>query len=121
MTQTGKPFLVAVVGCTAGGKTALALELARRHGGEIVSCDSMQIYRGWISGQPSRTRQSARGFRTGCWMWQTPPTRAAIPARTMCAMPARRWRTFRRAESRPSSAGGRGCIRTPSCAAGRLR
>lgn len=46
MTQTGKPFLVAVVGCTAGGKTALALELARRHGGEIVSCDSMQIYRG---------------------------------------------------------------------------
>ena len=35
-----------MVGCTAGGKTALALELARRHGGEIVSCDSMQIYRG---------------------------------------------------------------------------
>lgn len=41
-----KPFLVAVVGCTASGKTALAIELARRYGGEILSCDSMQIYRG---------------------------------------------------------------------------
>ena len=46
MTNADKPFLVAVVGCTAGGKSALAVELARRHGGEIVSCDSMQIYRG---------------------------------------------------------------------------
>lgn len=46
MTDAAKPFLIAVVGCTAGGKSALAIELARRHGGEIVSCDSMQIYRG---------------------------------------------------------------------------
>ncbi len=46
MTQEEKPFLAAVAGCTASGKTALAIELARRHGGEIVSCDSMQIYRG---------------------------------------------------------------------------
>lgn len=44
-TQT-KPRLLAVVGCTAGGKSALAVELARRLGGEIVSCDSMQIYKG---------------------------------------------------------------------------
>ncbi len=35
----------AVVGPTASGKSALALELAERYGGEIVSCDSMQIYR----------------------------------------------------------------------------
>jgi tRNA dimethylallyltransferase len=37
---------VAVVGPTASGKTALSVELARRLGGEIISCDSMQIYRG---------------------------------------------------------------------------
>ncbi|MBO6020140.1 MAG: tRNA (adenosine(37)-N6)-dimethylallyltransferase MiaA, partial [Clostridia bacterium] len=37
---------LAVVGPTASGKSALALLLAERYCGEIVSCDSMQIYRG---------------------------------------------------------------------------
>jgi tRNA dimethylallyltransferase len=37
---------VAIVGPTASGKTALGLALAERLGGEIVSCDSMQVYRG---------------------------------------------------------------------------
>lgn len=37
--------ILAVVGPTASGKSALALELARRLDGEIISCDSMQIYR----------------------------------------------------------------------------
>ncbi len=37
--------ILAVVGSTASGKSALALSLARRLGGEIVSCDSMQLYR----------------------------------------------------------------------------
>ena len=41
-----KPRILAVVGSTASGKTALAVALAKRLGGEIVSCDSMQIYRG---------------------------------------------------------------------------
>ena len=38
--------LIAVVGPTASGKTALAIALAKVLGGEIVSADSMQIYRG---------------------------------------------------------------------------
>jgi tRNA dimethylallyltransferase len=38
--------LVVVAGPTASGKTALALDLARRLGGEIVSADSQQLYRG---------------------------------------------------------------------------
>lgn len=37
---------LAIVGPTASGKTALSLTLAERLGGEILSCDSMQIYRG---------------------------------------------------------------------------
>lgn len=55
-----KPFIVAVVGCTASGKTALAIELARRHGGEIVSCDSMQLYRGMDIGtaKPDSTERA---------------------------------------------------------------
>ena len=41
-----KTRIIAVVGPTASGKTALSIELARRMNGEIVSCDSMQVYRG---------------------------------------------------------------------------
>jgi tRNA dimethylallyltransferase len=39
-------LLVAIVGPTATGKSALALALARRFGGEIVACDSTAVYRG---------------------------------------------------------------------------
>ena len=41
-----KERIIAIVGPTASGKSALAEALAERCGGEIVSCDSMQIYRG---------------------------------------------------------------------------
>jgi len=41
-----RPRLVAIVGPTAAGKSALALDLALRHGGEIVNADSRQVYRG---------------------------------------------------------------------------
>jgi tRNA dimethylallyltransferase len=40
------PTVVAVVGPTATGKTALAVALAQRLGGEVVNADSMQLYRG---------------------------------------------------------------------------
>ena len=39
------PKILVVCGPTASGKTRLAVELALRHGGEVVSADSMQIYR----------------------------------------------------------------------------
>jgi tRNA dimethylallyltransferase len=42
----GPPPVVAVVGPTATGKTALAVALAHRLGGEVVNADSMQLYRG---------------------------------------------------------------------------
>ncbi len=47
--------LLCVVGPTASGKSALALRLAEQHGGEILSADSMQIYRGFDigTGKPS--------------------------------------------------------------------
>ncbi|MBQ7671181.1 MAG: tRNA (adenosine(37)-N6)-dimethylallyltransferase MiaA [Clostridia bacterium] len=40
-----KNTFVAVLGATASGKSALALALASKYNGEIVSCDSMQVYR----------------------------------------------------------------------------
>ena len=44
--MSGPPPVVAVVGPTATGKTALAVALAQRLGGEVVNADSMQLYRG---------------------------------------------------------------------------
>lgn len=49
------PRLVVIVGPTASGKTQLSLELARRVGGEIVSCDSQQVYRGMDIGTGKAT------------------------------------------------------------------
>ena len=40
------PPIVAVVGCTASGKTGLSLDLAEALGGEIVNTDAMQVYAG---------------------------------------------------------------------------
>ena len=46
MPADTRPPAIAVMGPTASGKTAFAIELARRHGGEIVSVDSALVYRG---------------------------------------------------------------------------
>src|SRR6202049_939336 len=44
------PSVVAILGPTATGKSALALALAERYQGEIVSCDSTAVYRGFDIG-----------------------------------------------------------------------
>ena len=44
--QTLSPLVVILLGPTGSGKTALSLKLAERFGGEIVSCDSVAVYRG---------------------------------------------------------------------------
>jgi tRNA dimethylallyltransferase len=50
-----KPRLIILLGPTGAGKTALALRLAGRFGGEIVSADSMQVYRGMDIGTAKPT------------------------------------------------------------------
>ena len=49
-----KPFLC-VVGPTASGKSALAVHLAQLFDGEVISCDSMQLYRGMDIGTAKAT------------------------------------------------------------------
>ena len=44
--MNNKIKLITVVGPTASGKTRLGVELAKRYGGEVISADSMQIYKG---------------------------------------------------------------------------
>lgn len=54
-TEKSIPRVIAIVGCTASGKSALALELCKRHSGELISMDSMQIYRGMDVGTAKPT------------------------------------------------------------------
>ena len=53
---------VAIVGPTASGKTALSVEVAERFGGEIVGCDSMQIYKDMSIGTAKPTVTERRGI-----------------------------------------------------------
>ena len=55
--------IICVVGPTASGKTALAVRLAKALDGEVVSCDSMQIYRGMDVGTAKPTAAEMDGVR----------------------------------------------------------
>ena len=56
-----RPRVLAVLGPTASGKSALGLRLAERHSGEIINCDSTAVYRGFDIG----TDKLALGDRRG--------------------------------------------------------
>ena len=56
------PRLVAIVGPTATGKSALGISLAQRFGGEIVSCDSTAVYRGFDIGTDKVPPHERRGI-----------------------------------------------------------
>ena len=56
-----KQPIICVVGPTASGKTRLAVELALALDGEVLSCDSMQLYRGMDVGTAKPTREEMRG------------------------------------------------------------
>lgn len=60
--QVKAPAVLAVVGPTASGKTVLSLALARELGGEIICCDSMQIYRGMDIGTAKPTAEEMGGI-----------------------------------------------------------
>lgn len=56
-----KPRIITIVGPTASGKSALAIELALALGGEVISADSRQVYRGMDIGTGKVTREEMRG------------------------------------------------------------
>jgi tRNA dimethylallyltransferase len=53
--------LVAIVGPTASGKSSLAVALARRLGGDVLACDSTQVYRGFDVGTSKPTLEERGG------------------------------------------------------------
>ena len=58
-----KPKVIVIVGPTASGKTALSIELAKRINGEIVSCDSMQIYKDMDIGSAKPSLEEMQGIK----------------------------------------------------------
>src|SRR5688500_11548056 len=58
-----RPRVLAVLGPTASGKSALGLALAERFGGEIVNCDSTAVYRGFDIGTDKLPADERRGIR----------------------------------------------------------
>ncbi len=61
MTNNLKPLIV-ILGPTASGKSELAIELAKKFNGEIVSCDSRQIYREMNIGTAKVTEEEMQGI-----------------------------------------------------------
>ncbi len=62
MNDKNKPKVLAVVGPTASGKTSLGVELAKKYNGEVVSADSMQIYKGLDIASAKPTVQEMQGI-----------------------------------------------------------
>ena len=62
MSNTERTPLVAVVGPTASGKTALAVELAKALDGEVLSFDSMQLYKGMDVATAKPTADEMQGI-----------------------------------------------------------
>ena len=54
--------LIAILGPTATGKSALALSLAERHGGDIINCDSTAVFRGFDIGTDKIALADRRGI-----------------------------------------------------------
>ena len=58
-----KPKVIVICGPTASGKTSLSIELAKQINGEIISCDSMQIYKEMNIGTAKPTIEEMQGIK----------------------------------------------------------
>ncbi len=57
-----KPKVIVICGPTASGKTGLSVKLAQRMNGEVISCDSMQIYKDMTIGTAKVTKKEMQGI-----------------------------------------------------------
>ena len=90
MNQTNKseaPRVLCIVGPTASGKTALAVAAAKALNGEVISCDSMQIYKYLSVGTAKPTVGEMDGVVHHCIDFVDPRTPFSCPDYAA----ARRW------------------------------
>ena len=73
-----KPKVIVICGPTASGKTALSIELAKKINGEIISCDSMQIYKDMNIGTAKVTKEEMQGIQHYMIDFVSPDTRYSV-------------------------------------------
>ena len=73
-----KPKIIVICGPTASGKTKLSIELAKKINGEIVSCDSMQIYKDMSIGTAKPTEEEMQGIKHYLIDCVSPETRYSV-------------------------------------------
>ena len=73
-----KPNVIVICGPTASGKTKLSIELAKKINGEIVSCDSMQIYKDMTIGTAKPTIEEMQGVKHYLIDCVSPETRYSV-------------------------------------------
>lgn len=80
-----RPKVVIITGPTAVGKTKLGLELAKRLGGEIISADSVQVYRGLDVGSDKVGTSALLSAASGCYSFSC-YCRLQLPAASLGAL-----------------------------------
>lgn len=73
-----KPKVIVICGPTASGKTALSIELAKKINGEIVSADSMQIYKDMNIGSAKPTKEEMDGIKHYLLDFVSPENRYSV-------------------------------------------
>ncbi|CAJ0568252.1 unnamed protein product, partial [Mesorhabditis spiculigera] len=64
--------LVVVIGCTGTGKSDLGVAIAKKFNGEVISCDSLQIYKGMDIATNKITPEEAQGVAHHCMSFVDP-------------------------------------------------
>ncbi len=80
-----KPKVIVIAGPTASGKTALSIELSKRLDGEIVSADSMQIYKDMNIGTAKPTEEEKCGIKHYLLDFVSPDERFTVSQYTKLA------------------------------------
>ena len=70
--------VIVICGPTASGKTSLSIELAKKINGEIISCDSMQIYKEMNIGTAKPTNEEMQGIKHYLIDYVSPETRYSV-------------------------------------------
>lgn len=73
-----KSKVIVICGPTASGKTSLSIELAKKVNGEIVSCDSMQIYKDMDIGSAKPTVEEMQGIKHYLLDYVSPEERYSV-------------------------------------------
>src|SRR4030042_2753357 len=73
-----KDKLIVILGPTASGKSDLAVKLAKKFGGEIISADSRQVYKGMDIGTGKITKKEMRGVPHYCLDIASPKTQFTV-------------------------------------------